>query len=143
MARERILVAQSDALLEAAQPLIGALDDAPDVVAIKDGPRCVVACAKLLHAQKPPLLVVLDDDMARIDGPASARALRAMERAFDAAPTAILFYASQAADPNRKALLAELGRAVHLQRKDADPIDAQARRLAKATAKLLAQVRGR
>ena len=143
MARERILVAQSDALLAAAQPLIGALDDAPDVVVIKDGPRCVVACAKLLQAQKPPLLVVLDDELARIDGPATARALRAMERAFGAQPTAILFYASEPADANRKALLSELGRAVHLQRKDADPIDAQARRLTKATAKLLAQVRGR
>lgn len=143
MARERILLAHDEAMTTAAAPYVAELPDAPDLVPIGDGPRCVVAYTKLLRAEQPPLLVVLDDALERIDGPGTARVLRAVERALGAEPVAILFYSPEAADDDRKLLLAELSRAVHLQRRADEPIDAQARRLAKATAKLLAQVRGR
>lgn len=142
MARERILVGQDEALVEAARPLVGRLDPELDLVGVGDGARCVVAFTKLLRAGKPPLLAVLDDDLARIDGEGCARSMRAIERAFDADPVAILFYADQPADDARKALLGQLGRAVHLQRKTDEPVEAQAKRLAKALAKLVSQVRG-
>lgn len=143
MARERILVAQDEAMTTAAGPHIAELQDAPDLVPVGDGARCVVAYTKLLRAEQPPLLVVLDDALERIDGAGTARVLRAIERALGHEPVAILFYSPEAADDERKALLAELTRAVHLQRRADEPIDAQALRLAKATAKLLSQVRGR
>lgn len=142
MARERILVGQDEAMIEATKPYIARIDSDLELVTVKDGARCVVAFTKLLRAQKPPLLVVLDDGLARIDGEGTCRTLRAIERAFGAEQVAMLFYASEAADDTRKALLAEVGRAVHLQRRGADPIEGQAKRLAKAIAKLVAQVRG-
>lgn len=143
MARQRILVAQDEAMITAAGPHVAELPEAPDLVAVSDGPRVVVAYTKLLRAEQPPLLVVLDDALERIDGSGTARTLRAIERALGAQPVAILFYSPEPADDARKALLTELTRAVHLQRRADEPIDAQAQRLAKATAKLLAQVRGR
>jgi len=143
VARERILVGQDEAMIEATRPFLARIDQHLELVAVKDGARCVVAFTKLMRAKQPPLLVVLDDDLDRIDGEGAARALRAIERAFGTEqPVAMLYYAAEAADDTRKALLAEIGRAVHLQRRHADPIEAQARRLAKAIAKLVAQVRG-
>ncbi len=141
MARERILVGQDEAIVEAARPLVARIDAEIDLVAVGDGARCIVAFTKLIRAGKPPLLVVLDDTLARIDGEGCARSIRAIERAFEAEPVAILFYADEAADETRKGLLATLGRAVHLQRR-AEPTDQQALRLAKALARLLKQVRG-
>lgn len=141
MARERILVGQDEAIVEAARPLMARIDADIELVAVGDGARCIVAFTKLIRAGKPPLLVVLDDDLARVDGEGCARALRAIERAFESDPVAILFYADEAADEPRKGLLATLGRAVHLQRRP-EPTDARALRLAKAIAKLLKQVRG-
>jgi len=141
--KDRILVAQGEAMVAAAGPHVAAMDAAPDLVPVSDGARCVVAYTKLLRAGQPPLLVVLDDGLERIDGAETARVLRAVERALDHEPVAILFYSAAAADDDRKALLGELTRAVHLQRRAQEPVEAQARRLAKATAKLLGQVRGR
>lgn len=141
MAKERILVGQGDAIVEAAKPLMAKLDADIELVGVGDGARCIVAFTKLLRAEKPPLLVALDDDLARIDGEGCARSMRAIERAFGAEPVAILFYAPGAADPTRSALLKTLGRAVHLPRKE-EAVDAQALRMVKAFAKLLKQVRG-
>lgn len=141
MAKERILVGQDDGIVEAAKPLMAKLDTDIELVGVGDGARCIVAFTKLLRAGKPPLLVALDDDLARIDGEGCARTMRAIERAFGADPVAILFYAHGAADPTRNALLKSLGRAVHLPRKD-EGKDAQALRMVKAFAKLLKQVRG-
>lgn len=141
MAKERILVGQDDAIVEAAKPLMAKLDPDIELVAVGDGARFVVAFTKLLRAGKPPLLVALDDDLARIDGEGCARTMRAIERAFGAEPVAILFYADGAADESRNALLRTLGRAVHLPRKD-EGDDARALRMVKAFAKLLKQVRG-
>lgn len=141
--KDRILVAQDEAMVAAASPHVAAIAHAPDLVPVGDGARCVVAYTKLLRASQPPLLVVLDDGLERIDGPGTARVLRAIERAMDQEPVAILFYSDEAADDERKALLSELTRAVHLQRRAQEPVEAQGRRLAKATAKLLGQVRGR
>lgn len=142
MAKERILVGQDDSIVEAARPLMAKLDAGIELVGVGDGARCLVAFTKLLRAGKPPLLVVLDDDLARVAGEGCARSMRAIERAFEAEPVAILFYAADGADETRKGLLAALGRAVHLQRRATETTDAQALRLVKALAKLLKQVRG-
>jgi len=141
VAKERILVGQGDAIIEAARPLMARLDADIELVGVGDGARCLVAFTKLLRAGKPPLLVALDNDLARIDGEGCARSMRAIERAFEADPVAIIFYADGPADGSRTALLKSLGRAVHLPRKD-ESVDAQALRMVKAFAKLLKQVRG-
>lgn len=141
MAKERILVGQGDAIIEAARPLMARLDPDIELVGVGDGARCIVAFTKLLRAGKPPLLVALDDDLARIDGEGCAQSMRAIERAFGAESVAIVFYAPGPADATRNALLKTLGRAVHLPRK-AESVDAQALRMVKAFAKLLKQVRG-
>ena len=88
------------------------------------------------------MLVVLDEDLPRVSGRSTALAVRALERAFDLKPTALLLYTEEPADDELKAFLAGLTRAVHLRRRAELPPEEQAKRLGKAVDRLLKQLRG-
>jgi CheY-like chemotaxis protein len=140
---KRMLLAVDAELAPLAAQAIGGLPDAPKVVPVRDGARCLTAYTKLTKANQPPLLIVLDTSLPRIEGRAAALMVRAIERGAGKSPTAILFYTTEAADNELKALLKQLGRAVHMQRPPTDgPADA-ARRLGVAVGKLLAQLGGK
>ncbi len=143
MATARILLAEEAGLAPFAPTLLGDAADAPKVVPVQDGARCLTAFTKLVKARQPPLLVVLDDPLPRVTGRGTATAMRAIERGLGLKPTPVLFYTAEAADESLKALLSKLGRAVHLQRPADEPPAEQARRLGVAVGRLLAQLRGK
>ena len=139
---KRMLLAVDGELAPLAAQAIGALPNAPKVVPVRDGARCLTAYTKLIKANQPPVLIVLDTTLPRIQGRATAMLLRAIERGAGKPATAVLFYTKEPADEALKALLSSLGRAVHMQRPPSEsPADA-ARRLGAATGKLLAQLGG-
>lgn len=141
MATQRIFLAEKAGLALQAREALAHIEDPPDLVALDDGAKCVGAFAKLAQAGKGPLLIILDVPLPRISGRGTAFAIRAIERALDLKPTAILFYAEARSDEDTKAFLGQIKRAVHLQRKPEQSDEDQAKRLSKAIDKLLAQVR--
>ncbi len=140
MATERILMAESGGLAALAKPVIAA-GGGPEIVGVQDGARCVAAFTKLCQASRPPVLIILDEPLKRIGMRATALALRAIERAYEMSPTAMLFYTEAPAGEDLKSALAQIGRAVHLQRPAGQASQEQAQRLAVAVDRLLAQVR--
>ncbi len=143
MATERILLVENAGLADQARQALTLVESPPDLVALDDGTKCVGAYAKLANASRPPLLIILDEPLPRIGGRATALAVRAIERAFEMKPTAILLYSTSASDDDLKAFLSSVGRAVHLQRKPDATEEDRAKRLAKAIDRLLKQVRGK
>lgn len=140
MASGRILMAENVGLAEPTRQLLKA-QGAPDLFPVADGGRLVTAFTKLAKAGKPPKLIILDEPLRKVCGRSVALCVRAIERAMGMSPTAILFFTAEPADPGFKTFLAELGRAVHLQRPEQE-VELQARRLGQATARLLAQLGG-
>lgn len=136
----QILLADNAGLAEAAFTILERVPDAPELVAISDGMEATVAFTKMAAGGRPPGLIAVDEVMPRIGGRGLIRAFRAIERAFNQPPAAVLIYSSIPADASMKAFLAEVGRAVHLVRPMDQPITEQARRFVLATRKLLAQV---
>ena len=141
MATQRIFLVEKAGLADQVRLALALVEDPPELVALDDGAKCVGAFAKLAHAGRGPLLLILDQALPRIGGRGTAYAVRAIERAMDQKPTAILFYADGPSDEDTKAFLSAVGRAVYLQRKPDQPEEDQAKRLGKAIGKLLAQVR--
>jgi len=139
---ERIFLVERTGLAGAARQVVAGLPGAPELVALDDGAKCVGAFTKLAKAGHPPVLVVLDEDLPRVSGRSTALAVRALERAFDLKPTALLLYTEEPADDELKAFLAGLTRAVHLRRRAELPPEEQAKRLGKAVDRLLKQLRG-
>ncbi|MEZ4468622.1 MAG: hypothetical protein R3F43_30330 [bacterium] len=86
--------------------------------------------------------MVTELEVERISGASLVRAMRALERASGARPTAALFYAGRAADAGLKTLISELGQTVHLDRPVQAPVADQAARLQIAIDRLLAQLKG-
>ncbi len=142
MATARILLAEECGLAPHAADLFADQPDAPKIVPVKDGARCLTAFVKLVRARQAPLLVILDEPLPRLSGRGAALAIRAVERALDLKPTPLLFYTADAADDAFKGFLSRLGRAVHLQRPAGAP-EEQARRLGVAAGRLLVQLRGK
>jgi len=143
MATQRIFLVENAGLADHARQALALVPDAPELVALDDGAKCLGAFVKLLHAGKGPLLLILDDPLPRIGGRGTALAVRAIERAVDAKPTAILFYSDGPSNDELKAVLSNVTRAVHLQRKPSLSEEDQAKRFANAIGRLLAQVRGK
>lgn len=143
MATERIFLVENAGLADQARQALALIESPPELVALDDGAKCVGAYAKLANAGRPPLLVIIDEPLARIGGRATALAVRAVERALEMKPTAILLYSTTASDDDLKAFLSTVGRAVHLQRKPALAEEDRAKRFAKAIDRLLKQVRGK
>ena len=142
MATDRILLAESGALSETAQQQLAG-DDTVSVVPLADGARCLGAFTKLARAGRPPLMVALAPPLARVDGPALALSIRAVERALRVErPTPLLLYTDEPGDAARP-LIGQLGRAVHLQRPADQPSEEQGRRLGVAITRLLSQIRGK
>ncbi|MCB9547309.1 MAG: hypothetical protein H6706_15875 [Myxococcales bacterium] len=125
-------------LLEAAASRLGHLAVTP----CADGAVAFEAYAKALREGPAPRLVVTELAVDRIGGASLVRAMRALERAWGARPTATLLYAGQAADADLKAFIAEVGQTVHLERPVQMPIPDQAARLQAAVDRLLAQLKG-
>ena len=142
MSTERILVAVSKDIADAARPSLEAAGIRAEIVQVDDGARGLTAFVKLLRVRQPPLLVVLDASHERLPGTRAARAMRAVERGFEMEAVPILFYTAGAADESMRGALAQLGRAVHLKRPDDVSMAEQAVRMTKAIVKLLQKVRG-
>ncbi len=142
MATERILLIEHAGLAADARAAVQAIPNGPDLLAMDDGAKGIGAFTKLASAGAPPVLVVLDEALPRISGRATARAIRAVERACDLPPTAILVYSEGAADADLKAFLAEVTRAVQMPRKPSASPEERQRRIGTAIQRLLAQVRG-
>lgn len=139
----RILLAENCGLAEPLTVSLSRQQDPPDLVAFQDGAALVAAFVRFLQADQPPQLIIVDQEIAKISGAGTALAVRAIERGQGAAPAAILLYTAAAADDQLKALLGSLGRAVHLQRPTDVPPKEQAKRLAVAVERLMAQLQGR
>ena len=142
MSTERILVAVSKDVADAARPSLDASGLGVDVVYVQDGVRALTAFVKLLRVRQPPLLVVLDASHDRLPAARAARAMRAVERGFGVDAVPALFYTQDPADESMRGDLAQLGRAVHLQRPADATLAEQAIRMTKAISKLLQKVRG-
>jgi hypothetical protein len=139
---ERILIAVSKDITDAAKPSLKASLGGIEIVSVSDGVRGLTAFVKLLRVRQAPLLVVLDSSHERLPGTRAARAMRAVERGFGVEAVPIMFYTVEAADESMRGTLSQLGRAVHLRRPEGVPIGDQATRMTKAIVKLLQKVRG-
>ncbi len=133
----QLLLVDNAGLAEPGVALFQRVPDAPEIVAHADGRDAVEAFARMARAGAPPVLVVVDEDVPRIEGRNVLRAIRAIERAFGLSATAALVYSSQPADAGMKGFLSEIGRAVHLVRPVDQPPAEQARRFVLASRKLI------
>ena len=118
------------------------LEPSPAVEVRENGSRCIHALTGLLKAGTPPALVVLDLNQQTLGAESTGRAIRAVERGFEAAPTPIVLYVDARVDDRFRSLLSELGRTVHLRKNGDAPRDEQAHVLAVAIERLLAQLGG-
>jgi len=139
-----ILFAHADrAFTEALSAALREQPAMPPLVSVADGAAALGEYLRAHRAGAAPRLVIADLALPRLDGRATALALRATERGLATPPAALLLYTAEAAGDELKALLSRCGRAVHLQRPTALPVAEQARRLMIAIEKLLAQLGGR
>lgn len=144
MTGQRVILAVDDRSLGgAACEKLEALAARPDVLVCHNGATCLREYAALLETGGKASLVLLDLEQVTLGKFPTARAIRAVERGWGLdAPAPIVFYTEQEVDEPFKAVLSEVGRAVHLQKTAAAGTDEQARLIAVAGERLLSQVGG-
>ena len=122
---------------------ISQLKDKPKLVGLQDGARLVNAMARLLLAKQPPSLIVVDLQLDRIGGQATAVAIRALERGADQKKVPMLLYGPDATDADIKSFCKGLGSTVHLRSHDEKGREEQAQRLLKAIERVLDRKKGK
>ena len=142
MTQRAILFASADEISEASTAF-GQLGADINVVTATDGADCVRQYVALAHGGSPPLIVIVDSSLDKVRGTQVARSIRSMERGFSFSPSAIILRCTPEESQDVAQVIPDLGRAVQLTRKMDYSADQQLRRLVKASAKVLQQLKGR
>ena len=142
MATNRILMASSTELHTLLKGALDHLVGKPRIVGVEDGARLVNAVTRLLLAEQPPSLIVIDLNVARVGGQSAAVAVRALERAMEKKRIPILLYGPDASTPEIKEFCKDLGATVHLRSHDEKGREDQAKRLIKAMERVLTSTKG-
>jgi hypothetical protein len=143
MAKRHVLMIGFEELAPQMERLLPKISGQLELVAVPDGARGVSAHAKLAAAGVPPLVVIVRSGLEFVDGPQVAQTVRAAERAIGVAASALLYVSGEDGSEAVDTLIAGVGRAVHLKLQAEQPHAHTAQRLAKATAKILEQLRKR
>ena len=138
MAIRHVIMADPQGLAVHVRPLLAQLSSHLELVAVPDGARCITAHAKLCRAKRPALIVVLYEELTNVSGQRVGATIRSVESALGTGSSAII-YVSDSDDANR--LTGEWGRAVPLKPKTDDSPEERSKRLIRAIAKILSQLK--
>ena len=127
-----------EGLSDHVRPLLAQISSQLELISVPDGARCITAHAKLCRAKRPALIVVLYDEMENVSGARVGTTMRAVESALNTGSSAII-YVSDSEDATQQTSV--WGRAVPLKPRPDDSPEERSKRLIRAIAKILSQLR--
>ena len=143
MTRRQILLASTDELAPRAGELFAQLDDQIEVQVVSNGSECIEKYIRLSKEESKPAVVIIDYDFPKVSGGHLASSIRGIERGLGLSVCAIILRCTQGESDDVARVIPELGRAVQLTRRDEYTAEQQLKRLVKASAKVLTQLKGR
>ena len=143
MTQQIILYASTDEDTTIVPELFAAIDTRLSVIIVNDGESFIARYVQLAQQETQPLLAIIDYGVPGVSGANVARSVRGIERGLGLATTAIILRCHPENSPETAQVIPELGRAVQLTRKAEYAPTQQLKRLAKASAKVITQLKGR
>ena len=138
MAIRHIIMADPHGIAEHVKPLLGQISSQLELIAVPDGARCITAHAKLCRAKRPALIVIIYEELDNVSGARVGVTIRSVESALNTGSSAIIYISDS---DEAVGLTKEWGRAVPLKPKADDPAEERSKRLIRAIAKILSQLR--
>ena len=143
MTSRQILFASDDEVAHRAGELFAQFDDSIELIIAKDGADCIGQYVRLTKENTKPIVVIIDYNISTVSGGHLATSLRGVERGLGVSAAAIILRCNSENGDSVSELIPELGRAVQLTRKAEYTPEQQLKRLVKASAKVLNQLKGR
>ena len=143
MTRRQILFASTDSLAPRAGELFAQLDERLDVLVVADGAECIQQYIRLAQDDAKPIVVIIDYELPKVSGHHLASSIRGLERGLAMSVAAIILRCTKDQSEDVADVIPGLGRAVQLTRRDQYTEEQQLKRLVKASAKVLSQLKGR